>query len=734
MLRKTPVALALSALGLCLSMPSAQAQAPQAAASPAASAEPAARLAEITVSSTRTERSTEAVPNTVTVYGKKKLAQRDARDLKDLLEGEVDIAVRAVAPRFTAAGASTGRGGNEGLNIRGLEGNQVLMMVDGIRLPQSFSFGAFASGRLDYLDVDTLASAEVLRGPASAQFGSEGLAGALSLRTLSPEDLLVDGKTRAGFLKSSLLSADNSKRLAAALAGRSGDWEGLLLLSARSGHETKSQGENTSSNANRTAANPSDTRSQTLLAKVGLKLNAEQHLQLALEGRQRRVDTEVLSARAVTVSDKTPSAVIDLDAEDKLQRQRLSLEHRYEDLNAPWLQSLRTQIYLQNSDTRQFAAEDRHISPDRTREGRYKEALIGLSSQAQTQLDGQRLSYGLELSRNRISGLREGSVPPAGEIFPSKPFPDTDYSQIGAFVQSEIEGGSFSLIPGLRYERYQLKPRAEGYSGRTVELSDQAFTPRLGLVWRASEFLQPYAQWALGFRAPTPDQVNNGFANPAQGYTSIGNPELKPEHANSIEIGLRGKPGQHWRWQLSAYDNRYKDFIKQELVGGTGAPKDPLVFQSINLNQARIRGLEARLMWQALPGLDLSAALAHARGHSLLNGKQTPLDTVQPTRASLSARYETGPWNLQMSWLHSEAKQAGAAEDPSKFLPPSYDVIDLGAGYRINPVWQLAAFVTNLSDQKYWRWSDMRGIADNALVDAYTAPGRALQLSLRADF
>ncbi|MBB4844189.1 hemoglobin/transferrin/lactoferrin receptor protein [Paucibacter oligotrophus] len=715
-------------------MPSAQAQAPQAALGPAASAEPATRLAEITVSSTRTERSTEAVPNTVTVYGKKKLAQRDARDLKDLLEGEVDIAVRAVAPRFTAAGASTGRGGNEGVNIRGLEGNQVLMMVDGIRLPQSFSFGAFASGRLDYLDVDTLASAEVLRGPASAQFGSEGLAGALSLRTLSPEDLLVDGKTRAGFLKSSLLSADNSKRLAAALAGRSGDWEGLLLLSARSGHETKSQGENTSSNASRTAANPSDTRSQTLLAKVGLRLNAEHRLQLALEGRQRRVDTEVLSARAVTVSDKTPNAVIDLDAEDKLQRQRLSLEHRYEDLNAPWLQSLRTQIYLQNSDTRQYAAEDRHISPDRTREGRYKEALIGLSSQAQTQLDGQRLSYGLELSRNRISGLRDGSVPPAGETFPSKPFPDTDYSQIGAFVQSEIEGGSFSLIPGLRYERYQLKPRAEGYSGRTVELSDQAFTPRLGLVWRASEFLQPYAQWALGFRAPTPDQVNNGFANPAQGYTSIGNPELKPEHANSIEIGLRGKPGQHWRWQLSAYDNRYKDFIKQELVGGTGAPKDPLVFQSINLNQARIRGLEARLMWQALPGLDLSAALAHARGHSLLNGKQTPLDTVQPTRASLSARYETGPWNLQMSWLHSEAKKASAAEDPSKFLPPRYDVIDLGAGYRINPVWQIAAFVTNLSDQKYWRWSDMRGIADNALVDAYTAPGRALQLSLRADF
>ncbi|RQO53410.1 hypothetical protein DBR47_24165 [Paucibacter sp. KBW04] len=394
MLRKTPVALALAALSLTLSTSCAHAQTPQVAASTSPAAEPPARLAEITVSSTRTERSTDAVPNTVTVYGKKKLAQRDARDLKDLLEGEVDIAVRAVAPRFTAAGASTGRGGNEGINIRGLEGNQVLLMVDGIRLPQSFSFGAFSSGRLDYLEMDTLASAEVLRGPASAQFGSEGLAGAVSLRTLSPEDLLVEGKTKAGFVRSNLSSVDNSQRLAGALAARSGQWDGLLLLSARRGHETKTLGEDGSNNSNRSKANPADVSSETLLAKTGVQLSESHRVQVALEGHRREVDTDVLSARAVTVSDKTPNAVVGLQAQDTLKRDRLSLEHRYEDLNANWLQSLRTQIYVQNSDTRQYATEDRYTSPDRIRDGRYEETLIGLSSQAQTQLSKQRLSYG----------------------------------------------------------------------------------------------------------------------------------------------------------------------------------------------------------------------------------------------------------------------------------------------------------------------------------------------------
>lgn len=290
LLRQTPVALALSALFPLL----ANAQARNAA-------DEATRLGEITVSATRTERATDAVPNTVTVYDKKRLQQRDARDLKDLLNGEVDLAVRAAAPRFTAAGASTGPAGNEGINIHGLEGNQVLMTLDGIRLPQAFSFGAFVSGRADYIDTDMLAGAEVLRGPASAQFGSDGLAGALSLRALAPEDLLVNGKTQAGLVSATHLGVDRSNKVSAAFAGRSGDWQGLLMATVRRGHETQNMGENESPNRNRTAPNPADIRSDSVMGKVGLRIDGTQHLQATIEACRRKIDTEVLSGRAATV-------------------------------------------------------------------------------------------------------------------------------------------------------------------------------------------------------------------------------------------------------------------------------------------------------------------------------------------------------------------------------------------------------------------------------------------------
>lgn len=731
MLRKTPVALALGALAALAATPSS-ADTP----SPAAPAD-ARPLAEVTVSATRTERSTEAVPNTVTVYDSKRLQRRDARDLKDLLDQEVDITVRATTGRFTAAGASTGRAGNEGINIRGLEGNQVLMSLDGIRLPQSFSFGAFASGRVDYIDSELLAGAEVLRGPASTQFGSDGLGGALILRTLSPEDLLTGGRRQAAFASLGAYSVDRSSKLSAGFAASSGAWQGLLAAVVRSGHAVENMGRSEVANVNRTSPNPTDIRSHSVLGKLGLRLDSRHALQATLESRRRDTDTEVLSANVAVIDAKTPAtAVIGLQAQDRLDRRRLSLEHRYEDLNAAWLQVLRTQVYVQDSKTRQFSAEDRFTAPDRSRDGFYKEHVQGLATQAQTQLPGQRLSYGLELSRNTITALRDGTVPPAGESFPNKPFPDTRYLLAGAYLQDEIEAGDFSIIPGLRLEHYSLKPSAEGYTGGSVvALSDQAVTPRLGLIWHLQPTLQPYLQWSQGFRAPTPDQVNNGFANPAQGYRSIGNPDLKPEHANSLELGVRGKLDERLRWQLSLYQNRYRDFINQDVIQGSGTPADPLVFQYINLTQARIRGVDARLIWQPLDGLSLSAALADTRGDSTRAGVGTPLDTVQPTRFSTALRWERGDWDLQAGWQHVAAKKAGRASNATYFLPPSYDVVDVSVSYRINPALRATALINNLGDKKYWRWSDVRGIAATSTVlDAYTAPGRQLQLALRADF
>lgn len=762
MLRKTPVALALvAAWGLCPVCAAAQSPTPPAPAASAAAATaasttaPATPLPAITNTATRTDRRVDEVPATVTVVPVADIEASGARDIKDLFRNQVDLTVRSAPGRFGLAGASTGRAGNEGINIRGLEGNQVLMLVDGIRVPGSFSFGPLATGRADYLALEATQAAEVLRGPASTSFGSDGLAGALSLRTLDPADVLKAGQSSGGFVRLAGTQVDDSVALTGAAALRQGRWQALLLLSQRDGHETRNQATTEAPDSTRTAPNPLDYRQRVVLGKVFFSPTPDHRLGATVEAMQRRTETDVISGRAVAPTPPAilpANAVLDLDARDRIQRERVSIEHRYDDLNGIWFQKAESRVYVQDADTRQFAAEDRNTASDRTRDNRYREKVVGLSTQFETTLSGalpQRLSYGLDASRTHVSALRDGTPtpsapPPNGEAFPVKPFPDTAYTLAGAFVQSEIElgaaagtPGQLTLIPALRYDRFKLDPSTSGYTGTAVVgLSDDALTPRLGALWRLHDAFAPYAQWSRGFRAPTPVQVNNGFTNVASGYQSVGNPNLKPEKAQSLEVGLRGKSGG-WSWQFAAYDNRYRDFISQELIRGNFTPADPTIFQSINLAQARIRGVELRGELRMAAAWSVNVATALTRGTSTRNGVSQPLDSEEPARTALGLRYTAGAWDLRADVLHAQGKARDRIRTvtPAAFAPAGYTVLDLSARWQPSPGWTLIANLSNVTDATYWRWSDVRGLADTSTVkDAYTAPGRHLQLALRHDF
>ena len=737
MLRKTQIALALGlAWGLAPTWASAQAT----PSTPPVAESDAARLSEITVSSTRTERRVDKVPNTVTVTSAAKIEQDGARDIKDVFRNELDVTVRAAPTRFTAAGAATGRAGNEGINIRGLEGNQVLMMVDGIRVPNSFSFGSFATGRGDFLDVDGIKTVEVLRGPASTQFGSDGLAGAVAFRTLDPADLRKPGESIGGFARSSYAGIDRSWANSVGVSGVSGAWQGLLLGSFRQGHEVVNKGDNEVQNASRTAPNPVGYNNRYLLAKAAFSVDPTQTLGVSWESQKRRQNTEVYSGRSVPPL--AAASVIDLDTRDLVDRDRdrVSLEHRSNDLNAPLVQRAETRIYAQDAKVNQLGIEDRFTSADRTRDNTYQTKVVGVSTLLETNLSAglnQRLTYGFDWSRAEANGVRDGTVAPFGETFPTKPFPDTTYTLTGAFVQTEIETGAVSVIPGLRFDRYELSPSTVGYAGgAAATLSGQAATPRLGMVWQLAPSFAPYGQIAKGFRAPTPDQVNNGFTNLASGYTSIGNANLKAEQADSLEIGFRGKTGG-LRYSVAAFNNRYQDFISQQVVGGAGTPANPTVFQYINLANARIQGWEARAEWKLDTRWTTNAGVAFAKGDREASGISAPLDTVQPLKAVFGLRYDDSTWGARGNVVYSEGKESGriAPATATPFAPAAYTVLDLGLYWKPMRSLTLNANVNNVLDTKYWRWSDVSGLADNSTVkDAYTAPGRNVQVSVRYDF
>ncbi len=738
MLRKANVAIALSLTLQALPQQSSAQVTSVPDAATNNNVENAAQLSGVTVSATRTLRKVDDVPSSVSVITDQTIQKEGARNLKEAFRTELDVTVPTGPTRFGEGGAPTGRGGQEGVNIRGLGGNQVLMLVDGIRIPNGFTFGPFSTGRGEFLDIDGLKSVEILRGPASTQYGSDGLAGAVTFQTLNPNDLLKQGQSVGGFARVGYASIDQAGSGTLALAGKNEKWQAMVLGSYRQGHETSNKASNDDKTTERTLPNPVDYNNRYLLGKVILSIDTDQQLGLTVESQRRTQKTNVFSARAP--APLRPRSTTDLITQDVIERDRVSLEHRYNNLNAAWIQSAETRLYWQDAQVNQYATEQRNRSPERIRDNTFRTQVVGLATQFQTNLTGwvnQRLSYGLDLSQSNLSALRDGTFPPYGSKFPSKPFPDTTYTLGGAFLQSEIELGAVSVIPGVRFDRYAIDPSAKGYGNTALaSLSGQAVTPRIGAVWRLASGFSPYAQLARGFRAPTPEQVNNGFANLASGYTSIGNSTLKPEYADSLEIGFRGQ-SHGLRYSVAGFENRYQNFISQEVIGGGGRPSNPTVYQYVNLTNAKIQGLVAQLEVKLGQRWTVQTGAAYLKGDSQIDGVSTPINSVQPFKALLGLQYDAGEWGGQATVLYS------AAKDPSRITPgrtsqfasPDYTVLDLGVYWKPVPNLTFNANINNVLDTKYWRWSDVSGLTENSrIADAYTASGRTVQVSMRYDF
>ncbi|MEB3338309.1 MAG: TonB-dependent receptor plug domain-containing protein, partial [Leptolyngbyaceae bacterium] len=134
---------------------------------------------EITVIGTRTPRLTRLTPGSISVTTAQDIDELLVQDLRDLFRYQPNISV-----------GNNRRYGLQDINIRGLGGNRVLILNDGIRLPTQFQFGPTTSIGRDYVDLETLQQVEVIRGPASALYGSDALGGVVTFRTVDPSDFL----------------------------------------------------------------------------------------------------------------------------------------------------------------------------------------------------------------------------------------------------------------------------------------------------------------------------------------------------------------------------------------------------------------------------------------------------------------------------------------------------------------------------------------------------------------
>lgn len=726
-------------------------------------ATPEKQLSTVTVTATRTERPVEDAPGTVTVIEAETIERNVMKDITDLVRYEPGVSVSNNPGRF----------GPNSFNIRGIGGNRILMQVDGVRLPDAFSFGSFSSASRNVVDIDALKAVEILRGPGSSLYGSDAIGGVVTYITKDPADYmkLTDRPVFAS-LKGGYASVDDSWLTTATLAGGRDAVQGMLLYTYRSGSETDNQGSVGGTGANRTEPNPQSYRDGNLLGKLVFRLNANNRFRFTAERLDNQTATNVL-----TLNPQTPRTSA-LTGDDNVKRDRVSLDHEYRDAGGRLFQIARWQLYYQESDTSQLTFETRTNTTATCsgitvgantcafqRSFDFRQRTTGLNTQLeklfQTGVWSHQLIYGLDYNKTLTTEMRDGvrtnqttgatTKAIAPDNFPARDFPESDTIRAGIFLQDEIKRGPWSVIPGLRYDYYKLTPKPDflftkDNPGITpVEKKDEALSPKIGLLYRLTPKYTLFGQYAHGFRAPPYNDVNIGFTNLAFGYTAIPNPNLKSETSRGVEAGLRGNFGAS-SFSLAAFYNRYKDFISS--LTTLNCPGDPkcvpglITFQSINLNNVRIYGLEARGEVGFRNGFGLIGALGYAVGDD--TDRNQPINSIDPLKLVTGLRYNApgNRWGGQLIGTAVERKhRIDTTTAPVPLASPGFGLLDLLGYWNLSKRATLNFGVFNLTDRKYFLWSDLQGTGGGtaamgtiASLDRFGQPGRNARVTFKYQF
>ena len=304
---------------------------------------------------------------------------------------------------------------------------------------------------------------------------------------------------------------------------------------------------------------------------------------------------------------------------------------------------------------------------------------------------------------------------------------NNDRRTLGLYAEHTwyLNDGNTTFHAGLRHDRitvrtlntYLLNNFTPGSADFTTTNPSVGFKHLLGAGWRI------HGSAGRAFVPPSASELTGTGHTIKTGKDDIlsGNPDLDPENSVSWDLGLEWSHGD-WFVDLTWFSTRVKDKIVRTQVGEDA---DNNYFSYVNANDASMQGLEWEGRWRATPWLRLSLnGTYYDHRKEKINGEYLPVRNVPRLSLRAAADIDHGAWSGRLglrhvgTWVDNDWQ--GNSAQYVDYDP--FTTVDLSVAYRFDRHQSVGVLVDNVGDVYY------------AEKGGYPLAGRSFRVNYRYEF
>jgi vitamin B12 transporter len=621
------------------------------AANSGAATVPAPAPETIVVTGSRVATEPADIPASVTVLRREDFDVEKPAKVSDLLRRAAGVHIDQVG----------GRGGTGSLYLRGADPNYTLVLVDGVRVndPTNARGGSFDFSLLDVADIERV---EIARGPYSAVYGGDALAGVINIVTRQAR-------------------RETTQVVLDAWAGTYDTHEVALSAAGPLGNGSWNVGASDSNEGAQFRGN--DFESQRVSGGVDFEFGDTQVFATGRFSESERAGfpddsggygfAAIRDPETRDASEAVAGVGVNTRVGDATFGLTMGLFDRDDHIDSPGVApGVRDPFGVPPS------IVDTSLS-------RYSATFTGTQKFSELVT----LAYGVDWLREQ--GESTGELDFGGGFVLPTNF-ELTRTTWAPFVEMRLDS-SFGLSS-------QIGVRVDNFDGRDGEGEDSVTSPRVRVAYEVADTGFTIAgAWGKAFKLPSLY---------ALGHPLVGNPTLAPERGESREIELAqtlldGKA----RWSATWFDGEFRNAIDFD----SGPP--PML---VNRNRVDTKGVELAGRIKANERWQIDGSVTHATSEVASSGNQ--LRNRPEWRGGVGAHFSP----LSTLRFSASATYVGNSLDSSiatgDVRISSYTRLDASAVWQVSETFEAFVAVDNLTDEQYEEFvgNEVRGVLPRAGV------------------